>query len=221
MKLTNFLRLDLKTINPYFGIKQALHLSVFTLILSICFEFILKIHIPFLTFLIFGMVTLMMCSFPFALEEKNDINTFYVTQNIPRKTVVYGRFLFGLFVSFVSVIVGMCIDISVLIATGNIGEIKSEIIVGTVILLGLQVLNALRYPFFFKFGYAKGSIAASILPIAIIIAGVLLAAFANPNGFTLPTSVNVLPSVIALVPVIIMTYISAMLSEKFYQTREF
>jgi hypothetical protein len=221
MKLTNFLRLDLKTIKPYFGIKQALHLSVFTLILSFVLEFVLKIHIPFLAFLIFAMVTLMMCSFPFALEEKNDINTFYVTQNIPRKTVVFGRFLFGFFVSFVSVIIGMIIDISVLIGTGNVAGIKYEIIVGIVILLGLQVLNALRYPFFFKFGYAKGSIAASILPMAIIIAVVFSVAFANPNGFTLPSSVSALPVVIAFVPVIIMTYISAVLSEKFYQTREF
>jgi hypothetical protein len=221
MKLTNFLRLDLKTIKPYFGIKQALHLSIFTLILSFVLEFILEIHIPFLAFLVFAMVTLMICSFPFALEEKNDINTFYVTQNIPRKTVVYGRFLYGFFVSLICVIVGMFIDISVMIAAGNSVGIKSEIFVGAAILLGLLMFNALRYPFFFKFGYAKGSVMASIIPMAIIIAVVLSVAFANPNGFTLPTSISAASAVIAIVPVIIITCISAMLSVKFYQSREF
>jgi hypothetical protein len=220
MKLTNFLRLDLKTINPYFGVIHRLYFIGFVFAVAFVLEFFVKIHIPFLSFMFFGMIMFLIGSFPFALETKNDTNTFYITQKIPRKTVVYGRFLYGFFVSFLCVAISAIIDISVLVISGYTGEIKSELLVAAVALVILQILNAFRFPFFFKFGYAKGSVVASIVFMAIGIVVILPVAIYNYNNFTMP-NLGVGTVLVILGITIIAVAVSMNLSVKFYKTREF
>jgi hypothetical protein len=224
MKLTKFVRLDMKTINPYFNIKQAVFSYVMLLLFSFFIEFIVKTHIPFLSFLVFGMVTLMVGSFPFALEEKNDTNTFYITEQITRKTVVYGRFLYGLFISLVCVISSAVIDICVLFVSGKTDGILLEIIVAAAVFLVLQIFNAFRFPFFFKLGYAKGSVVASIVPMAIIMVGALLIAFIKPDITAIPkfsTETILIVIAAAITLTVVSIVISMGLSVKFYQKREF
>jgi hypothetical protein len=224
MKLTNFLRLDIKTINPYFSLIHRLYFIGFVFVVAFVLEFFVKIHIPFLTFMFFGMIMFLIGSFPFALETKNDTNTFYITQKIPRKTVVYGRFLYGFFVSFLCVAISAIIDISVLVVSGYSGEIKNELLVAAAVLVALQILNAFRFPFFFKFGYAKGSVAASIVFMVIGIVVILPIAVYNYNNFTMPNldvgTVLVILGITIIITVIAVA-VSMKLSVKFYKSREF
>jgi ABC-type transport system involved in multi-copper enzyme maturation permease subunit len=166
------------------------------------------------------MLTLMVASFPFALEEKNDINTLYVTQKIPRKTVVYGRFIYGILISLIFVVFSIVIDVAVMFVIGNTTGIVSEFFIAAVVFIGLQLFNAFRFPFFFKYGYAKGNVVASIVPMFIIIGCSLLIAYLKPDLTAIPKfGIEAVITVIAAIIVFIV--ISITLSVKFYQKREF
>jgi hypothetical protein len=220
MKITDFVQLDLKTIKPYFGVKHRLFFIGFIFAVAFILEFVVKIHIPFLAFMFFGMIMFLLGSFPFALETKNNTNEFYITQNIPRKTVVNGRFLYGFFVSLLCVAISAVIDISVLIISGHSGEIKYELLIAAAILVILQILNAFRFPFFFKFGYAKGSNIASIVFMVIGLSVFLPIALNNYNNFAMP-NIGIGTVLIAIAVTLILSVVAMKLSVKFYRTREF
>jgi hypothetical protein len=224
MKITDFVRLDIMSINPYLGVKKRIFFVVLAFALSFIVEFVAKTHIPFLAYMFFIMAMLMMGSFPFALEVKNNTNAFYITQNIPRKTVVYGRYLYGFFVSLFCVGISAAIDISVLALTGYTDGIKSEIFVAAVVLCCLEILNAYNFPFFFKFGYLKGgnfAAFAGIVPIIIIVGGGILIAVKNPDLFTKLPDMRIGTLLIILSITIIAVAVSVKLSIKLYQKREF
>jgi hypothetical protein len=222
MKITDFVRLDLKAVRPYFGIRLPVFLITLTVVIVISFEVVAKIHIPFLSLLIFGMMMLTSGSLPFSIEQKNDINTFYITQNVPRDTVVTGRFLFGALVDLVFVSVAAFIDIIALILTGNFTGIVQEIIAATIVFLGVLIYNAFSFPLYFKLGFTKGVVLAAFVPMLVILVVAFVVLFAFPNGFDMPKSVNTVAIMLVLAVIaVIATYFSILLSKKFYRKREF
>jgi hypothetical protein len=222
MSTTNFAKLDFKTIAPYFGkIKTICYIAaicVFVFLIEITF----KTHIPFFTLSLFGVVIIMVDIFPFLLEMKNELNAFYVTQNIPRETVVKGRYLYALTLNIITVDIACAIDIAVLIAQGNFPGIISELTNGAAVLLIMQLYISISYPLYFKMGYAKGSSFASILPLIIIGVPFLFIGLLSMNGLiTLADKVSIGTDMILLGTTIICTSISMKLSTKFYKKREF
>jgi hypothetical protein len=160
--------------------------------------------------------------FPFLLEMRNELNTFYVTQNIPRETVVKGRYLYALLLNFSTVITACVIDISVLIALRNFSGIISELINGAAILLIMQIYISISYPIYFKKGYTKGNSLASVIPLLTIAVPFLFIGLLSMNGIiTLAPEFRISDVMILLGTTLMCTSISTKLSTKFYKKREF
>jgi hypothetical protein len=160
--------------------------------------------------------------FPFLLEMRNELNTFYVTQNIPRETVVKGRYLYALVLNFSTVITACVIDILVLIAQKNFSGILSELTNGAAILLIMQIYISISYPIYFKKGYTKGNSLASVIPLLIIAGPCLFIGFLSVNGIITLADVFRIGDVMILLGTTLMcTSISIKLSTKFYNKREF
>jgi hypothetical protein len=222
MKLSDFVRLDLKTISPYFGKKKTIVYLIVACIIIFFLEFTLNTHIPFFTLSLFGMAMVMVDIFPFLLEERNELNTFYVTQNIPRETVVNGRYLYALTLNSISVAAACVIDIVVLIARGNFSEILSELTNSAAILLLMQIYISFCYPLNFKLGYAKSKAFTSIVPLIMLGAPLLFIAFLSINGLITFTNGIRFGTVLILIGTTLMiTSISIEISKKFYAKREF
>jgi hypothetical protein len=222
MKITDFVRLDFKSVRPYFGIRLPIFIITLTIILALFFEALAKIHIPFFSLLILGIMMLTSGALPFSIEQRNNINTFYITQNIPRDTVVTGRFLFGVLVTLIFITVGVLIDILTLIITGNFGGIIAELTAAVIFFLSVMIYNAFSFPIYFKLGFVKGTVLAAFIPMIVIMAVAFIIVFLFPNGFDMPTNINFVAIVFVLTIIaLISTYISILLSKKFYKNREF
>jgi hypothetical protein len=168
-----------------------------------------------------GMLLLMLGSLPFTNEERNDINSFYITQNISRDTVVKGRFLFNITISFLVVVFGVILDILVLIIAGKFTEIATVFIIALLLYLGNMIYNAFALPVFFKLGFLKGRILAMFTPIILMCICAFGIIIVLPD-FTMPKNINFGLIIIEVAAVaVIATYFSILLSMKFYSKREF
>jgi hypothetical protein len=221
MKLTNFVKLDILSLKEFFGIRT----GVFLLITVLVFTFIgvfLKAHIPHLYLMLVGCVLFMAGAMPFTNEEKNDINTFYITQNVARDTVVKGRFLFSISISFFAALGGTIFDIINLVITGYFAEIKSVFVPAVLLFLGILIYNAITFPIYFKVGFLKGRFLAVFVPMIMIM--IVISSFIILSLFqdAMPVNINNIALIfIVAAAAVITTYFSILLSMKFYSKREF
>ncbi len=119
------------------------------------------------------MVALMLCmSYPFAVGEKNGLETLYATLSLNRKTVVIGRYLFV----FTMEVITMAFAV---LSTWAAAMVLNEEFVLTESLLILFVSSgifsmivAIQYPIYFKMGYNKAKFVA-LIPLVMILIIVL------------------------------------------------
>jgi hypothetical protein len=233
MKMSNLVRLEFKATMPGSGrikmIIAAAGFIIFLLFLDYMFTVRIGATIPFMTAGFAGMATMMISSGPFMLEMMNDINTFYITQNIPRERIVNGRYLYGLVINFVFTLTYIITKIIILLLDKGFADfmtdIKSILISAAILFVVMQLYIAISYAIYFKFGYAKGALIASLGPMLILVAIflVLMSLAANKKlDLQLLLSMKALWLIVggAAVLAVTLTYISVLLSRKFYLKRD-
>jgi hypothetical protein len=140
------------------------------------FKATLKFQIPMIPAMTV-VFTIILIAFPFFSETKNDINAFFVTQNIPRKTIVSGTYLYALLSNLLYTAVVFIIEIAVAL-TADLSSLKIRLIVAGVMFLMMELGVAVNYPIYFKRGIANGIVTATLVSFIIpcvlgIILGVL------------------------------------------------
>jgi hypothetical protein len=124
--------------------------------------------------------------------------------------------------NLIGVLISAVIDIFGMIVTGNLAGLMAEIIAAMVVFLIILLYNAFSFPIYFKLGFVRGRILAAITPLIIILVGAYIIVFAFPTGFNMTSNINfgvIIPVLLGVTAII--TYISILLSKKFYRTREF
>ncbi len=113
----------------------------------------------------------MLISYPFMMEEKNNLNKLYITLPIKKKDLIFARYLlcaiYVVFISCILIIINLILryifDFQI-----SIEDSFSLISLGT---SGFLLLNSIQLPLYFKYGYSKARIVSIALP-TIIFSGV-------------------------------------------------
>jgi hypothetical protein len=229
MKLTNFVRLDIKSIVPTFGIKATIItialFSAFLMFMDYVMAVKLDAPLPIVASGMTGMIVMTVTMAPFMLEIKNEINQFFITQNVTRESIVNGRYLFAVLMSLTGAVYSFLISGIILIIDGNYAGFKIAAIMSGMQFLVVLLYAAMSYPLYFKYGYAKSNLVATMVPLLFIVSlgiGVAIKFLQQEIDLELLLSKKGL-WIIALIFVlvtVVLTYLSILLSRRFFAKRD-
>jgi hypothetical protein len=169
-KLIAFVRLDFKTVKPYFKAKNLLIFASVAVFLSVVSGSVLmSIGIGF-------MLGTLFVSYPFAVGERSNIDALYRTLSISRGTVVRGRYLFVFVLNLLAVLGSfVCASIGLFVSksagafqTGAGGNDPTSLIISLTALL--VIIQIVQLPLFFRLGYTKAKF-MSIVPFVVVVSG--------------------------------------------------
>jgi len=103
---------------------------------------------------------------PFAVEEKGELNYFYLTLPVKRKTIVAGRYILSLIMLLCGIALGilfMPLANGFSMSKWFLG-IKGYLVVISLSYLLYAILNLFMFPVLFKLGYQKGKFWGFYLP---------------------------------------------------------
>jgi hypothetical protein len=173
-KLLLFVRLDALTIKPYFTKKALLLYLLIGLILAVA------VSSSGLSGLLIGL-GYMFAGYPFAVGEKSNMDALYMTLAVPRRTVVLGRYVFTLALDVAIVFAGVVLQGIVFRALGREINLAALVVLIVGLLELLTLLQLLQLPIYFKLGYTKAKMLAS-LPLLGLGAIILLFNFLFQNS---------------------------------------
>ena len=166
-KALTFARLDFLTLKPFITWKVLLAgvlMPVFLVWSNRSFPFAMSTIV---------MMGALYVSYPFAVGEKNGIDSLYATLSIGRSAVVLGRYVFSLLLNLCAGVLAYgIVFVSCLVL--NIPFAPLEALLILLVLLGVFIFSqAFQLPVFFKLGHTKGKF-ISYLPFFILPLGVVL-----------------------------------------------
>ena len=221
--LINFVKLDFRTARPGFNITI---IGVHVGVMALLFMFFRDMTgVVFLTMLYLDSYVAM----PFSIGEHANTDSLYTVLNINRKTVVRGRYMY-----MATIILGVSLLVLAFIGVGWIAEGLFDIRLNTmfalrvfIILFLLSVfMQALLFPFYYKFTIIKSG-GISTIPFMFIMVGGYFLLMARPEIINFVVDIMASPLysgiavAIAVVVLAIIVYISYRLSLRFYLKREF
>lgn len=217
----DFVKLDLITIKPYVTLKNFLIFGLSTVFMI----YGTKTSVTALGILM-GFGTLYI-TYPFAVGEKNGIDSLYIILGIKRNTVILGRYLYALVIDFAFCIFGFLVTYLVSTIMSYSFNIIESLTVLAFLLLFITFSQFIQLPIYFKNGYSKARLSAYvpflIIPVVVVFFGQLY-----PNYTQQFDSVLAWLALYPLIPLLIIIGIwiiglmtSIHLSQKYYQKREF
>lgn len=211
-------KLDFLSLIPYFTLKNI----VIFIGLGIFYSYLLKTPTAvFATGLLFGVT---FSAYPFVVGDVSGMESLYVLCGISKKSVVKGRYLTGFLLSVGSTL--LCGILAVIVKFSFKFELDLLILVLTIIysIIFMMFIISLQYPIFFKLGYMKGKMAATISVISVFIIIYVGISFSGSmiKGFT-ENPVFVVKIIIpATMLITVISFIaSKRLSIHFYEKRDF
>lgn len=155
----------------------------------------------------------------FSYDEYNNWNAYAITLPGGRKNIVKSKFVAGLFLTLLSIIITVVLNCLVSVINSNL---KFDDFVSTLLgsVSAIALIQAIMYPFIFKYGMEKGRIILFVLSFAIVGLIVLFSKVIN-----IPLNIILIFNNywFIIVPIIltISLFISYKISEKIYLKKEF
>ena len=225
-KLKAFVLLDFKTIKPYLTGKNMLIYGAVAVFLS-------AVSIVEISLGIGLMLGTLLISYPFAIEEKSNLDALYVTLSVNRKTVVLGRYLFVFLLNLCAVAFSFAFAMFGVFGARLAGSFQNGGGGSLAFILAMPALllliQSVQLPIYFKFGYTRAKF-LSIVPFVLFMAGYgAFISMAKKSGIIaeLSASLSGILSNIALMAALIVfalalaVYVSYGLSVAYYSKREF
>jgi hypothetical protein len=225
-KLKAFVRLDFMTVKPYLTVKNfAIYALIMIFLTSVTGNISSGIGVGF-------MLGTTFTGYPFALGEKNSLDTLYATLSLSRKTVVTGRYLFALILNLCAVLIALpvsALGILVSRAFDTGGQIGGTFLILLALFAMFFVVQAVQLPLLFKMGYARAKFFGLIPFCAIMAAYSAITALAGKGGALgiLNAAADyfkknlVVAAAAAVLAACLTAGLSYGLSLKFYRHREF
>ena len=216
--LLAFVKLDFMSIKAYLTIKN--------LILLMCVSAWLYYtsDSSMIIIAIIMMFTYTYSSYPFMVGEKNGIDALYSTLPITRKSVVAGRYIFILILDMFAIIFSCAVSCIIQTVMRRELDIKEIIMSALVILAAYILCQIIQAPIYFKVGYSKAKF-FGYLPLICFYAIVLSFNFFFKNKVTslmeIITANQGLMTVLLVVLIAVLMYLSCKLSMRFYKKRNF
>lgn len=219
--ILSFVRLDLITIKPYLTLKNFLIFGISALFVV----YGTKTSITALGILM-GFGTLYI-TYPFAVGEKNGIDSLYVFLGIERNTVVIGRYIYAL-------VINLAFCLFALIITGFVSIIMQfpfsfidNVLILIILFFFFSFTQFIQIPIYFKLGFSKARLLAYIpfllIPIVVVFIGQFTPMFMdNLDSFLLWITNNPIIIIAIILSLWLLSlYGSIIVSQRFYQKREF
>jgi len=219
----SFTKLDYITIKPYLTLKNIL---IFVLVFA---------FIGYGTGDSSAMIGMLMmystiyASYPFAVGDKNGIDTLYATLPIAKKNIVAGRYIFALCLNVCVCAISLIASAILMTALGKRFSWGETLITILICFAFFSILEALQLPIYFKLGYAKAKFLA-YLPLAAFPAAVMvISIFVGKDSFSafiesmfswIQANDFYAAAFIVIIWFLIMLF-SGLLSYRFYKKRDF
>lgn len=218
--IRKIIKLDYLSIRPYFTIKN---LVIFV---GLAFFYSYLAKSPTATFTMPILFALMFSTYPFLVGDEAGIDSLYRVFGIEANHVVYGRYVFGFLLSSFCVVLGMGLFIaSALLFKYSIEfhGIENNIFVSYFI---INLVVAIQYPLYFKYGYTKAKGLAIIPFMLFAILGFVLSQFKNQLfAMFLAMTKNEFSQFLfflsLLIVLLLVFFLSITLSTKIYRKRDF
>lgn len=130
---------------------------------------------PAVVLLIVSIYAVLAAGYPFAVAEKNDLDTLLGMLPVARRDAVLARYLWAVGLFAVALVAGAVLTVVVASATGT-GVTAGD--VGLVAALGFTVFGfavAVQYPVYLAMGYLRARVVAIVPMVVIAAAGIVLA----------------------------------------------
>lgn len=222
-KTLKAVKLDYITVSPYFTLKNLLLFSFVFLFLGYFTDN------PVMVMGMLMMYGMMFASYPFAVGDKNGIDTLYCTLPLGRAQVVAGRYLFALSLVAVS---GLIAFLSNFLASAVLGRelVPASSALTLLVVFGVYTLLLfIQLPIYFRLGYAKAKFLAYVPLMGFAAASALAARLFFEK--TMPPRVAAFLESLAEIPGVLIAAaalfwlltlaVSLALSLRFYKRREF
>lgn len=213
-----FTKLDIFMVKPY--LKKYL-----LILLAISIPIIISTKNVYMMAFMSIFYGVMMVSYPFALSEKNNINNFYGTLSVNKRSIVKGRYIFSLFIMIMFTAIGLAaMLLGSVILKINVDFYEIIFILSTGMFIGILLLS-IQIPVFFKLGYTKGKLFTYLPFIALAIAVPLMSSISK-SGITTLKKISVYvenntitSSVIIVLVALLIFEISNVISQKLYMNK--
>lgn len=214
--IKKIVNLDYISIKPYFTLKNL----IIMIFLYLVYFFITSNPMTANSaILIFSIVY---SSYPFLIGEEAGIDSLYRIFGIKSEKVVIGRYVFALLLFIFAFLISIVFStiFSFFVETADIREFFATSFAYLLIYL---IFISLKYPLYFKFGYKKAkSISALTFALIGILAFLVMTFKDSLNNFFIFMENNIFMTLlISLLLVLLITFISINLSQKFYKRRDF
>lgn len=222
-KTLHVARLDFLTIRQYLSPRNLLFFAIIIFVLSF-FNQNSSIAIG-----IVMMYALLYSAYPFAIGEKTKTDLLYLSLPLQKRNLVYGRYLFTLFLNLSSAVIALLFTrvVSVLLQQEFIlGETLAA--TGSCFFL-FTLMECIQLPFYFKLGYTKAKLFV-FLPI-LVIPALIFFLFRLAQDFGLMASLTELGNQVAQNPLffvflallfwVLAVSLSIFVSVQNYSKREF
>ena len=217
MNIKKVMQLDILSVKPYFTLKNFVLLIVF----SFFYTFMLKN--PVIVVSMTQIFALLISSYPFMVGEETGIDPLFKILGIAPKEVVKGRYLVSILFVVCLLVVGIILSLLMvfLYPTPDLFSLFLISVPTTFVFTTFVIF--VEYPVFFKIGYAKGRMIASlpflIMGILFALAQAFPSALKEIANYFLQHRSEMLIGAFVLWALI--GYVSIMLSQKFYSKRNF
>ncbi len=155
----------------------------------------------------------------FSYDEYNNWNAYAITLPGGRKNIVKSKFVAGLFLTLLSIVITVVLNCLVSVINSNL---KFDDFVSTLLgsVSAIVLIQAIMYPFIFKYGMEKGRIILFVLSFAIVGLIVLFSKVIN-IPLNIISFFNNYWFIIVPIILTISLFISYKISEKIYLKKEF
>lgn len=155
----------------------------------------------------------------FSYDEYNNWNAYAITLPGGRKNIVKSKFVAGLFLTLLSIIITVVLNCLVSVINSNL---KFDDFVSTLLgsVSAIALIQAIMYPFIFKYGMEKGRIILFVLSFAIVGIIVLFSKVIN-IPLDIISFFNNYWFIIVPIILTISLFISYKISKKIYLKKEF
>lgn len=181
--IASVVRLDLLSVRPY--AKQFALLLAVAAVLGITMDdatAVLPMSVVY---------AVLVASYPFAIADKNDLDTLYAVLPLRRSTLLVGRYLYSLVVFTAAAVIAGAAALGISVARDQVPTPADAALLLAVSFLVFGAMIAVQYPLYVRLGYMRSRLVAN-LPFLALLVGVL--AFGR---WVEPAS---LPSAATLVP---------------------
>jgi len=114
-----------------------------------------------------SMIGFLFVSYPFALAERDNLNTLYATLPVSKVKMVIGRYLFAAVIVFIGMASGSVMSVFAMLVDKKPVDLKVIVITAASFFVAFVLLLCIQFPLYYKLGYTKGRLVVFI-PLMLI-----------------------------------------------------